>query len=66
MIELVCPVCGATAQAAGPDEWPQFPFCSRRCKQIDLGRWLGEQYRIPAEGADEVPAERPGDENEAP
>jgi endogenous inhibitor of DNA gyrase (YacG/DUF329 family) len=28
-------------------EWPEFPFCSRRCKTIDLGRWLGETYRIP-------------------
>lgn len=23
------------------------PFCSKRCAQIDLGRWLGERYRIP-------------------
>lgn len=27
---------------------PDFPFCSPRCKLIDLGRWLGEEYRIPA------------------
>ena len=25
------------------------PFCSARCKQIDLGRWLGEAYRVPSE-----------------
>ncbi|MCU0837473.1 MAG: DNA gyrase inhibitor YacG [Rhodospirillales bacterium] len=31
------------------------PFCSKRCADIDLGRWLGETYRIPAEDA-------PGDE----
>jgi hypothetical protein len=24
-----------------------FPFCSERCRLIDLGRWLGEEYRIP-------------------
>jgi endogenous inhibitor of DNA gyrase (YacG/DUF329 family) len=30
-------------------EWPRFPFCSDRCKTIDLGRWLGETYRLPAE-----------------
>jgi endogenous inhibitor of DNA gyrase (YacG/DUF329 family) len=30
-------------------EWPQFPFCSPRCRLIDLGRWLGEDYRIAAE-----------------
>jgi endogenous inhibitor of DNA gyrase (YacG/DUF329 family) len=23
------------------------PFCSRRCADIDLGRWFGEEYRIP-------------------
>ena len=30
-------------------QWPQFPFCSPRCRTIDLGRWLGEAYRVPAE-----------------
>lgn len=29
----------------GEDRW--FPFCSERCKLVDLGRWLGEAYRIP-------------------
>ncbi|HET9595248.1 MAG TPA: DNA gyrase inhibitor YacG [Anaeromyxobacteraceae bacterium] len=24
-----------------------FPFCSDRCRLLDLGRWLGEEYRIP-------------------
>jgi hypothetical protein len=40
-------------------DWPHYPFCSERCKQIDLGRWLGEAYRLPAEeqAADETPAE---------
>jgi len=28
-------------------EYPDFPFCSRRCRVIDLGRWLGEGYRVP-------------------
>jgi endogenous inhibitor of DNA gyrase (YacG/DUF329 family) len=27
-------------------EYPDYPFCSRRCRMIDLGRWLGESYRI--------------------
>jgi endogenous inhibitor of DNA gyrase (YacG/DUF329 family) len=36
-----CPVCGRPAQ-------PDFrPFCSRRCADIDLGRWLTGEYRIP-------------------
>jgi endogenous inhibitor of DNA gyrase (YacG/DUF329 family) len=34
-------------------EWSSFPFCSPRCKTIDLGRWLGETYRIPAEESEE-------------
>ncbi|MCI0370780.1 MAG: DNA gyrase inhibitor YacG [candidate division NC10 bacterium] len=29
----------------GDDRW--FPSCSERCKLVDLGRWLGEAYRIP-------------------
>jgi endogenous inhibitor of DNA gyrase (YacG/DUF329 family) len=39
----------------GPDwsAWPEFPFCSLRCQTIDLGRWLGESYRIPAEEPEE-------------
>lgn len=38
-----CPICGRPAA-------PRFqPFCSRRCADIDLGRWLGEAYRIPAD-----------------
>jgi endogenous inhibitor of DNA gyrase (YacG/DUF329 family) len=33
------------------------PFCSERCRTIDLGRWLGEAYRLPVkreEAADEA------------
>jgi endogenous inhibitor of DNA gyrase (YacG/DUF329 family) len=33
---------------AGPKEWPDWPFCSPRCRLIDLGRWLGESYRLPS------------------
>lgn len=29
-----------------------FPFCSRSCKLLDLGRWLSGDYRIPAESDD--------------
>ncbi len=38
-----CPMCGAPAT---PE---QIPFCSERCAQLDLGRWLNEGYRIPTE-----------------
>ncbi len=36
-----CPVCGKQAQ---PETQP---FCSRRCADIDLGRWLTGQYVVP-------------------
>ena len=49
MIKVSCPICGRVMEGQSLAEWPQFPFCSERCKTIDLGRWLGETYRIPAE-----------------
>lgn len=33
-------------------ENPAFPFCSARCRAVDLGKWLGEEYRVPGPPAD--------------
>ena len=55
MIDTSCPICGRAMRGQGLAEWPQFPFCSPRCKTIDLGRWLTESYHIPAEEAEEGP-----------
>ena len=42
-----CAICGK------PQVQAHRPFCSKRCRQIDLGKWLGEGYAIPAvEGED--------------
>lgn len=38
----VCPVCGKPVTAE------HRPFCSDRCRKVDLNRWLSEAYRIPA------------------
>lgn len=38
-----CPICGRATEAAFK------PFCSKRCADIDLGRWLKGGYAIPAE-----------------
>lgn len=38
-----CPICAKPAAAEDK------PFCSPRCRQVDLNRWLGETYRIPSE-----------------
>jgi endogenous inhibitor of DNA gyrase (YacG/DUF329 family) len=49
-----CPRCGA--QTAYAPENPWRPFCSERCRMIDLGAWASETYSIPvAPKADEVP-----------
>lgn len=37
-----CPVCRKPTEA----KWR--PFCSKRCADIDLGRWLNESYSIPS------------------
>jgi uncharacterized protein len=43
-----CPICGKEAAAR------HRPFCSARCADIDLGRWLKGVYRVPT---DEAPGE---------
>jgi endogenous inhibitor of DNA gyrase (YacG/DUF329 family) len=46
-----CPICRKPAA-------PRFvPFCSARCGEIDLGRWFGESYRVPAGAAEELPSD---------
>ena len=42
-----CPNCGKPVPW-GPES-PYRPFCSSRCKLIDLGQWATEQYRLPDE-----------------
>ena len=46
---MQCPTCKKSVPDPAPDEaLPQFfPFCSERCKLIDLGRWLDGKYQIP-------------------
>jgi endogenous inhibitor of DNA gyrase (YacG/DUF329 family) len=47
-----CPIC---KQAVGArDVNAAFPFCSERCRLIDLGKWLGGEYRL---GSAEKPTE---------
>ncbi len=55
-----CPICG---QPATP---PHKPFCSRRCANIDLGRWLKEGYRIPAAPVTDDEADSVGEDAEPP
>jgi hypothetical protein len=58
MIRVRCPVCERSLPGPGRAAWPQFPFCSERCRLIDLGRWLGEEYRLkPEPGRQDAVAE---------
>ena len=42
-----CPICGAAVKWTAENRWK--PFCSERCKLIDLGQWATEKYRVPVE-----------------
>ncbi len=45
-----CPICGKPAQAK------HRPFCSQRCRLLDLGKWLNGSYAIPAaDEPDQIP-----------
>jgi endogenous inhibitor of DNA gyrase (YacG/DUF329 family) len=46
-----CPICKRPVEARDDATAPNqfFPFCSERCKLIDLGRWLDGKYQIPVE-----------------
>jgi endogenous inhibitor of DNA gyrase (YacG/DUF329 family) len=46
-----CPICGKPATAASQ------PFCSERCRDVDLNRWLSGSYVIPAASNDDEDAE---------
>lgn len=51
---MSCPICGKPAVAA------YRPFCSRRCADVDLARWLNGSYVLPGdeprdEGEDDTP-----------
>jgi uncharacterized protein len=51
-----CPICKNPVpepQGEGAPAPKHFPFCSERCKLIDLGRWLDGKYQIPVVEPDE-------------
>jgi endogenous inhibitor of DNA gyrase (YacG/DUF329 family) len=54
-----CPICKREFER---ESSPAVPFCSERCRTIDLGRWLGESYSLPVipdPEADERPEQPP-------
>ena len=47
-VGATCPVCGK------PAALPHTPFCGGRCADVDLGRWLTGQYRVPGPALEEA------------
>ena len=53
-----CPRCGTLSAYAPENRWR--PFCSERCRMIDLGAWANEEYRVPVSPEDDS-KEKPAD-----
>ncbi|PVA10484.1 DNA gyrase inhibitor YacG [Pelagivirga sediminicola] len=45
---MSCPICSKPTQTA------HRPFCSKRCADVDLARWLGGGYAIPSTDPDDI------------
>ena len=62
-LRVPCPRCGAETEADEEKSLPPaFPFCSERCRLIDLGKWFDEEHRIsrplrPGEAGSPLPDE---------
>ena len=52
-----CPICGK------PTEQTFKPFCSKRCADIDLNRWLSGVYAVPVKEDDDEDGNRPADDD---
>ena len=59
MKHVPCPRCGQPALFGAQNKWR--PFCSERCKLIDLGQWASERYRVPVEAGPEQEPDEPAD-----
>lgn len=57
MSQALCPICGRPADPAAR------PFCSKRCADIDLQRWLSGRYVVPAVEDETGPRDEPPDED---
>ena len=57
MSQPKCPICRRPTD-------PAFrPFCSKRCSDVDLQRWLSGRYAVPAVDDEEEPSEEPPEED---
>ncbi len=62
---VTCPTCGKHVLWTTDNVWR--PFCSERCKLIDLGAWATEKYRVPVTESNDQPEDAaPGEPPAAP
>ena len=57
-----CPRCGKSFEYTRVAEHKPFPFCSARCRDVDLGNWLTGRYVIPGQPLPAEPSEEAGGE----
>ena len=62
VVEVPCPLCKQKSVFTKEKLPAWFPFCSERCKLIDLGEWAAEKYRVPVK--DETTEKREDEGNE--
>ncbi len=57
-IKKTCPICGKEMVW---ENNPFRPFCSERCRLIDLGKWASDEYRIPGKKKDGTEVDEEGE-----
>lgn len=60
---ILCPRCQQPSSLAMRN--PYRPFCSERCKLIDLGQWASEAYKIPAEDQSTIGEQNIGQDDQS-
>lgn len=55
-MESRCPICKKPTDS---EKGKEFPFCSERCRVIDLGNWSSEKYKVTGPALDESEPENP-------
>lgn len=59
-----CPTCGTPSPFAPSNR--SRPFCSERCRSLDLGAWASERFRVPAEAPPDASPDAPSDAGTPP
>ncbi|MBR5998218.1 MAG: DNA gyrase inhibitor YacG [Deltaproteobacteria bacterium] len=59
-MRIRCPICGRESEWEGN---PSRPFCSERCRLVDLGHWADESYRVPVKDDGPSPDPEEGEQH---